>query len=340
MSRTLPQLDAPIAPFRLISVEGGQPVAIDELIDSGPAVLALVEDAPVDDPRASMLRELGGLMRGSSSELVVVSPGDSSLAKSLAAEQTARWLTDPRGEASQALGLVEGRKLRKKRRRDGLFVVDQQRVLRFAFVALEQGQWIPASFVSSRLSRLAAAAGPPATGAVRHTSEQSSDEGEVESLVRALGQAMGLAGTELTQLGTACRFRDLGMSAIPDEIITKSEPLTDEEWAVVRTHPLRSADMLGPSPLFEKVRAIVRATHEHMDGTGYPDGLSGDAIPLGARIILVAESYVSLHVRPDVDDPLSELRTESGTMFDPRVLAVLESVLGANGAGAAQTCGD
>jgi len=88
------------------------------------------------------------------------------------------------------------------------------------------------------------------------------------------------------------------------------------------------------------VRAIVRATHEHMDGTGYPDGLSGDAIPLGARIILVAESYVSLRVRPDVEDPLRELRTESGTMFDPRVLAVLESVLGANGAGAAQTCGD
>ena len=174
----------------------------------------------------------------------------------------------------------------------------------------------------------------------QRASEQTSDEGEVESLVRALGQAMGLAGTELTQLGTACRFRDLGMSAIPDEIITKSEPLTDEEWAVVRTHPLRSADMLGPSPLFEKVRAIVRATHEHFDGSGYPDGLAGEAIPLGARIILVAESYVSLHVRPDVDEPLAELRTGAGTMFDARVLSVLESVLGANGASAVQTCGD
>src|SRR3954471_8073112 len=137
MSRTLPQLDAPIAPFRLISVDGGQPVAIDELVDHGPAVLALVEEAPGDDPRASMLRELGGLMRGSKSELVVVSPGDSPLAKTLSGESAVRWLTDPRGEASQALGLVEGRKLRKKRRRDGLFVVDQQRVLRFAFVALE-----------------------------------------------------------------------------------------------------------------------------------------------------------------------------------------------------------
>jgi response regulator RpfG family c-di-GMP phosphodiesterase len=340
MSRTLPQLDAPIAPFRLISVEGGQPVAIDELIDSGPAVLALVEDAPVDDPRASMLRELGGLMRGSSSELVVVSPGDSSLARTLAGEAAARWLTDPRGEASQALGLVEARKLRKKRKRDGLFVVDQQRVLRFAFVAVEQGQWIPASFVSSRLSRLGAAAVTETAEVHRRTSEQTVGEGEVESLVRVLGQAMGLVGTELTQLGTACRFRDLGMAAIPDEIITKSEPLTDEEWAIVRTHPLRSADMLGPSPLFEKVRAIVRATHEHFDGSGYPDGIAGEAIPLGARIILVAESYVSLHARPDVDDALAELRTGAATMFDPRVLSMLESVLGANGAAAQTTCGD
>jgi response regulator RpfG family c-di-GMP phosphodiesterase len=333
MSRTLPQLDAPIAPFRLISAEGGRPVPIDELVGKGPAVLALVEDAPGDDPRAPMLRELGGLMQQSTGELVVVSPGDSPLAKSLAEAQTARWLTDPRGEASQALGLVEGRKLRKKKRRhDGLFVVDQQRVLRFAFVATERGQWIPASFVSSRLSRLAAAAPAPAVEAVRHTSEQTSDEGEVESLVRALCQAMGLTGTELAQIATACRFRDLGMSAIPDEIITKSEPLTDEEWAVVRTHPLRSADMLGPSPLFAKVRGIVRATHEHFDGSGYPDGLAGEAIPLGARIILVAESYVSLHVRPDGDDALTELRTGAGTMFDPHVLSVLASLLGANGA--------
>jgi HD-GYP domain-containing protein (c-di-GMP phosphodiesterase class II) len=98
--------------------------------------------------------------------------------------------------------------------------------------------------------------------------------------------------------------------------------------------------MLGPSPLFEKVRAIVRATHEHFDGSGYPDGIAGEAIPLGARIILVAESYVSLHARPDVDDALAELRTGAATMFDPRVLSMLESVLGANGAAAQTTCGD
>ena len=84
----------------------------------------------------------------------------------------------------------------------------------------------------------------------------------------------------------------------------------------------------------------MRATHEHVDGSGYPLGLAGDEIPLGARIILVAEAYVSLHVRPDVDDPLGELRTGAGTMFDPRVLSVLESVLGSNGASALQTCGD
>ncbi len=330
MSRTQPQLDAPVAPFRLVDHTGGEAIAIDHLVNGGPAVLAVLDSAPAEDPRSAMLRELGDLMRGSASELVLVSPPSSPLGRALAGD-VGRWLTDPRGEAGGALGLAERRKLRSPRRHDGLFVVDRERILRFSFVAREEGQWIPASFVASRLSRLAASS-ESAVAARKQATALAAEQDEVEQLARAIGSAMGMAGTELTQLATACRFRDLGMAAIPDEIIAKSEPLTDEEWDVVRTHPERSAEMLGPSPLFAKVREMVRATHEHMDGTGYPDGLAGEAIPLGARIILLAESYVALRRRPGVTDAVAELREGSGTMFDPRVMDVLASVAGSSGA--------
>jgi hypothetical protein len=337
MSRTQPQLDAPVAPFRLVDPTGGEAVGIDHLVNGGPAVLAVLDTAPAEDPRSAMLRELGDLVRGSAAELVLVSPPGSPLGRALAAD-VGRWLTDPRGEAGGALGLAERRKLRSARRHDGLFVVDQERILRFSFVAREEGQWIPAPFVASRLSRLAATS-ESATAARRQATTLAAEQDEVEALARSIGGAMGLAGTELTQLATACRFRDLGMAAIPDEIIAKSEPLTDAEWDVVRTHPQRSAEMLGPSPLFAKVREMVRATHEHMDGSGYPDGLAGEAIPLGARIILLAESYVSLKRLPGVTDPVTELREGSGTMFDPRILDVLAAVTGRNGSAAAPSQG-
>ena len=88
-----------------------------------------------------------------------------------------------------------------------------------------------------------------------------------------MGRLLGLSPNELTQLATASRFRDLGMIVVPDEIITKEGPLSDDEWAIIRRHPQRSAEMLGDSPLFANVRAIVRASHEHVDGSGYPLGL-------------------------------------------------------------------
>ena len=82
-----------------------------------------------------------------------------------------------------------------------------------------------------------------------------------------------------------------------------------------------------PSPLFADVRAIVRATHEHFDGSGYPHGLSGDEIPLGARIVLVAETYLALRAMGDTDT-IAHLRERAGTLFDPAVVEALASILG------------
>jgi response regulator RpfG family c-di-GMP phosphodiesterase len=325
-----PRLDAPVDPFRLNPADSGEAVGLDDLIVSGPVVLALVDGGRTDDPRAAMLRELGERMASSAARLVMVSPGDSELGRSLSVERIAEWLTDPTGDASRALGTLSDRRMRKARRQDGLFLVDQDRVLRFAFRVQEKDQWIPASFVWSRLSRLGSVAPPPA----EHTADPvAPGEAELDILVREVGRRMGLSSNELTQLATASRFRDLGMSVVPDEIITKIGPLNDEEWAIVREHPQRSAEMLGTSPLFDNVRAIVQCSHEHVDGSGYPNGLQGDQIPLGSRILLAAEAYLAMvfgrryHDRERPLNPIAELEHDVGTRYDAGVVETLAAAV-------------
>jgi hypothetical protein len=327
-----PRLDAPVDPFLLNPADFGEPVGLDDLIASGPVVLVLVEGGRADDPRAAMLRELGERIASSPARLVLVSPGDSDLCRSLSVVRTAEWLTDPQGDASRALGTLSDRRMRKARRQDGLFVVDRDRVLRFAFRVQEKDQWIPASFVWSRLSRLGSATPPPPPA--EHTADPvAPGEAELDILVREVGRRMGLSSNELTQLATASRFRDLGMSVVPDEIITKIGPLNDEEWAIVREHPQRSAEMLGTSPLFDNVRAIVQGSHEHVDGSGYPNGLRGDEIPLGSRILLAAEAYLAMvfgrryHDRERPLNPIAELEKGVGTRYDAGVVETLAAAV-------------
>jgi hypothetical protein len=321
-----PRLDAPVYPFRLNPADSGEVVSLNDLIVSGPVVLALVEGGRSDDPREAMLRELGERIASSAARLVLVSSGDSELGRSLSTVRMAEWLTDPTGDASRALGTLSDRRMRKPRRQDGLFIVDQDRVLRSAFRVQEKDQWIPASFVWSRLSRLGSSAPPPAE---RTADPIAPGEAELDILVREVGRRMGLSSNELTQLATASRFRDLGMSVVPDEIITKIGPLNDEEWAIVRQHPQRSAEMLGTSPLFDNVRAIVQCSHEHVDGSGYPNGLQGDQIPLGSRILLAAEAYLAMvfgrryHDRERPQDPIAELEQGVGTRYDAGVVETL-----------------
>jgi response regulator RpfG family c-di-GMP phosphodiesterase len=326
----MPQLDAALEPFSLSSADAGDQIRLDQLVTAGPAVLALVDGGKVDDSRVAMLRELGQRMRDMPARLIVVSAGESPVGRQLAACRAAEWLTDPTGEAARVFGIIDTRKLRRDRRRDALFVVDTGLVLRLAFVAQEADQWIPASFVASRLERLGVVAKPPPRDIVE---QGVPGEAELDALVRAVGGQLGLTPNEQTQLATASRFRDLGMTVVPDEIITKAGSLDDQEWEIVRKHPERSADMLGPSPLFEHVRAIVRASHEHLDGSGYPNGLGGEDIPLGARILLACEAYLAMvfgrgyHDPERTIDPLDELRADTGTRYDPAVIDALAAVL-------------
>lgn len=332
----MPRLDAKLESLRLTAA-GGASVDLDALSAGAPVVLALLEAAPEPGPRLDMLRELGRRLHGSGAQLVVVTPSESAVARTLEAEALALCMTDPAANAFAALGLVE-RGIGRVRRRGGVFVVDGGGILRFAYVAQRDHEWVPCTFVLGRLARLGISAGgeaaeiPVEPAQIQHLAGDDED-GAVEILTARVGAAMGLSAEDLNDLATAARFRDLGMATVPDEIITKLGPLTDEEWAIVHSHPERSAEMLGAGPAFDAARAIIRANHEHLDGTGYPNGLSGAEIPAGARILLVVESYVAMtedrpyRNRLEAHAAIEQLEQHSGTVYDAAAVAALARVL-------------
>jgi HD-GYP domain-containing protein (c-di-GMP phosphodiesterase class II) len=325
----MPQLDAKLPDFHLTST-AGELIAVDDLVLRGPVVLAAVEADGDDDPRTAMLTDLAERL-GGNSRLVVMSPGASALGSGLAAAGGATWLQDPTGEAFAALGLTY-RRIGRHRKLGGLFVIDADRRLRFAFSTAARDAWIPGSFVLSRLNRLGAA--PTAAAAAEHVDlSGETAEPELERLVAAVGRRLGMDSTELADLTTATRVRDIGMTAVPDEIITKDGPLDDDEWAVIRMHPERSADMLDPAPALARVRAIVRASHEHIDGSGYPHHLAGECIPMGARILLAVESYLAMTAEHPYggmlspEDGLERIQHGAGCIYDPRVVAALTALV-------------
>jgi HD domain len=326
----MPQLDEQLPAFALTAASGER-IEVDELVYRGPVVLAAVEADCENDPRAAMLADLAERL-GGSGRLVILSPAASALGSGLAAAGGATWLQDPNGEGFAALGLVYKR-IGRTRRLGGLFVIDGDRRLRFAFTTADRDAWIPGAFVLSRLDRLGAAAlvAPPEAEPIvsPEAGAEPEPELELERLVVAVGRRMGMNATQLDDLAAATRMRDIGMTTVPDEIITKDGPLDDDEWAVIRMHPERSVEMLDADPALAGVRDIVRASHEHLDGSGYPHGLSADRIPLGARILLAVESYLSMtRERPyggmlSDTESLERVRLQAGRIYDPGVIAAL-----------------
>lgn len=158
---------------------------------------------------------------------------------------------------------------------------------------------------------------------------------EIAELAVAVGKGLGMAEAELEELRFAGIFHDIGKIAVPDEILLKPEPLSDDERAVIERHTIVGQQILAPVPKMEAVGRLVRASHERWDGGGYPDGLAGSAIPVGARILAVVDAWhamVSDRLYQAGVDPAAaraELRAHSGTQFDPDVveafLALLDS---------------
>src|SRR5258706_100697 len=140
----------------------------------------------------------------------------------------------------------------------------------------------------------------------------------VAATARGLALASGLTSPAAETVAQAGRLHDLGKIGVPESVLGKCGPLTDEEWAVMRLHPLTGAQILAPLEFFGDGMLIVRHHHERFDGSGYPDGLRGAAIPLGARIVAVADVYDALTsdraYRRRLSHPLAleRLRGEAG----------------------------
>jgi putative nucleotidyltransferase with HDIG domain len=143
-----------------------------------------------------------------------------------------------------------------------------------------------------------------------------------------IGRAMGLGAEELETLRTSAILHDIGKIGIPDCILNKPGLLEPLEYETIKQHTVIGARILGHVPELSNVVPAVRHHHERMDGSGYPDGLSGEAIPLLARIIAVADAFDAITTtrvyKPTLPDSLAleELRRGSGTQFDPQVVDV------------------
>jgi response regulator RpfG family c-di-GMP phosphodiesterase len=152
---------------------------------------------------------------------------------------------------------------------------------------------------------------------------------------KRLAEVVGLDKQEAEQLRIAALMQDLGLLKVPKEVLMKPERLTDEEWQLVKQHPIWSLEMVDPPAILtETVEAAVRHHHERFDGSGYPDGLKGEQIPLPARLLAVADTFDALcserPYRPaySTEQALEEMRKVAGSQLDPDLTdAFIQSVV-------------
>lgn len=151
----------------------------------------------------------------------------------------------------------------------------------------------------------------------------------VSSLCAAIAKSLGLRKNEITEVALSGMMHDIGKITIPDHILTKPDRLTKEEFAVLREHTANGYKILRAADAYSHFAEDALYHHEHFDGGGYPEGLSGEDIPLFARIIGVADAFEAMTSdRPyrkamNVDDAIEELKHYRGTQFDPVIVDVL-----------------
>jgi two-component system, cell cycle response regulator len=157
----------------------------------------------------------------------------------------------------------------------------------------------------------------------------------VSDLSAATAATLGLAGPDVSRVRVGALLHDVGKIGIPDAILSKEGPLTQDEWAIIRQHPVLGKTIVEQSPELADVVPLVLHHQEHYDGGGYPSGLSRDSIPVGARIIAAADAYHAIRSdRPyrsgrNHAAAVEELRRCAGSQFDPDVVgALIESLEG------------
>ena len=152
------------------------------------------------------------------------------------------------------------------------------------------------------------------------------------------GRAVGVSSNDLAILRLAAELHDVGKIGIPDRILLKPGRLDAEELRVMRTHPRKGHDILAsiPDATVATVAAVVLHHHEAVDGSGYPDGLKGEDIPVLARIVSIADSYDALATVRPYHEPRSHatimrmLDEQQGRKYDPHVLAAFARVIGSS----------
>lgn len=163
-----------------------------------------------------------------------------------------------------------------------------------------------------------------------HTAEHSVN---VAEYAQAIALELGLGPEDVSRIYSAALLHDIGKIAVPDSILNKPDRLNSEEWTIIKRHPVESVKIIGGIGPFKSYVPGVRHHHERIDGRGYPDGLSGDTVPLDARIIGVADAFEAMtsdrayRSALTVAEAVEELRLGSGTQFDQDVVHALIKVL-------------
>ncbi len=156
----------------------------------------------------------------------------------------------------------------------------------------------------------------------------------VVSLSVAVSDAMGLSSRQRRNVEFGALLHDVGKIAVPKEIINKPGPLTDDEWLVIKTHTIEGQRMLDRvGGLLSDVGRIVRSSHEKWDGSGYPDGLAGEAIPVESTIVSCCDAFNAMttdrsyRAAMSLHEAIEELQANAGTQFSPAVVQTLMRVL-------------